>query len=91
MFQMGVLCNMAGRNAQSMACSCSPGPLWVKAEGIKEVFNSHEKKRRVVVQQSTVQKNRFAQLRQPGRAFVFPAKTEVLDRLFQQVQKLKVQ
>ena len=28
MFQMAVLSNMAGRNAQSLACNCSPGPLW---------------------------------------------------------------
>ena len=33
----------------------------------------------------TAQKNRFAQLRQPGPALVFPAETEVLDRFFQQV------
>ena len=31
---------MAGGNVQSLACGCSPGPLWLKAKGIKEVFDS---------------------------------------------------
>ena len=46
--------HMAGRNAQSMACSCSPGPLWVKAEGIKEVFNSHRSNERTFVQSNPI-------------------------------------
>ena len=50
MFKMGVLCNMAGRNAQSLACCCSPRPLWVKAEGIEEVFNSNRSNERTFVQ-----------------------------------------
>ena len=25
---------------KSLACGCSPGPLWLKAKGIKEVFDS---------------------------------------------------
>ena len=54
MFKMGVLCNMAGRNAQSLACSCSPGPLWVKAEGIEEVFNSHRSNERTFVQSNPI-------------------------------------
>ena len=35
----------------------------------------------------TAQKHRFAQLQQPGPALVFPAETEVLDPLFQQVRR----
>ena len=35
----------------------------------------------------TDEKNRFAQLRQPGLALVFPAEIEVLDRIFQQVRR----
>ena len=31
---------MAGGNVQGLACGCSPGPLWLKAKGIKEVFDS---------------------------------------------------
>jgi len=35
----------------------------------------------------TAQKHRFAQLQQPGPALVFPAETDVLDPLFQQVRR----
>ena len=35
----------------------------------------------------TDQKSRFAQLRQPGPALVFPAEIEVLDPIFQQVRR----
>ena len=45
---------MAERNAQSLACSCSPGPLWVKAEGIEEVFNSHRSNERTFVQSNPI-------------------------------------
>ena len=37
-----------------MACSCSPRPLWVKAEGIKEVFNSHRGNERTFVQSDPI-------------------------------------
>ena len=45
---------MAGGNTQSMACSCSPRPLWVKTEGIKEVFNSHRGNERTFVQSDPI-------------------------------------
>ena len=54
LFKMGIFWNMAGGNAQSLACGCSPGPLWVKAEGIKEVFNSHRSHIRTFVQPNPI-------------------------------------
>ena len=43
-----------GRREWSWACSCSPGPLWVNAEGIKEVLNSHRSHERTFVQPNSI-------------------------------------
>ena len=50
MLEVGVLCNMAGRNTQGMACCNSPRPLWVKAECIEEVLNSNRSNETTFVQ-----------------------------------------
>ena len=54
LFKVGILWNMAGGNAQSLACGCSPGPLWVKAKGIKEVFDSQRSHIRTFVQPNPI-------------------------------------
>ena len=41
LLDMSILRNMARRNTQSLTCCCSPGSLWVQAEGIKKVLNSN--------------------------------------------------
>ena len=54
LFKMGILWNMAGGNAQSLACGYSPGSLWVKAESIEEVWKFPRSHERTFVQPDSI-------------------------------------